>query len=175
MSLIDEAGNDVSDGELGEAIVRSPFVMEGYLDMPEETAEVLRDGWYHTGDIFRKQDGLYYFVDRRSAMIKTGGENVFPTEVESILRDHPSIADCLVAGLPDSKWGEAIAAAVVLEAGKSVDVTELTAYCREHMASYKKPTFYIFLKELPMTASGKPDRKALLELEKSRFIPIEQE
>ena len=175
LKLVDEQGQEVPDGELGEALVSSPFVMEGYLDDPEETAKVLTNGWYRTGDIFQKKNGIYYFVDRRSAMIKTGGENVYPTEVECILRNHPDVMDCAVVGLPDSKWGEAIAAAVVCEPGKTVTPEILTAYCRENVASYKKPVYYLFLPELPMTASGKIDRKALLDGEKYPFRHIKEE
>lgn len=174
MKLVDEDGQEVPDGTPGEALVTSPFIMEGYLDDPEETNAVLIDGWYHTGDIFRKENGIYYFMDRRSAMIKTGGENVYPTEVECILRNHPSIRDCAVVGFPDSKWGEAIAAALVCEPDSTITLEALTEYCRENMASYKKPVFYTFLDELPVTASGKIDRKALLDREKYPFRRIDE-
>lgn len=170
--LVDEEGRDVPPGGQGEVWVSSPFVMLGYLDAPEETAEVLTDGWYHTGDIFRMdENGLMYFVDRLSSMIKTGGENVYPNEVESVLRRHPDVVDCAVAALPDSKWGEAVAAAIVPEKG-GVELKDVIGFARQNLAGYRKPLYYLVLDELPRTASGKIDRRALLNADKYHFTSV---
>lgn len=171
--IVNEDGSDVAPGEAGELIVSASFVMEGYLDDPAETAKVLKDGWYYTGDIFRVDEhGLFYFLDRKSAMIKTGGENVFPSEVESVLRNYPDITDCAVVGLPDPKWGEAIAAAIVTESN-SIDLKEVIKFSKSHLAGYKKPLYYTVLKEMPLTGSGKTDRRALLDTDKYHFISID--
>lgn len=173
LRLVDENGKDVKLGENGEAWVSSPFVMLGYLDAPEETEVVLRDGWYHTGDIFRMdENGLLYFVDRLSAMIKTGGENVFPNEVESVMRRCPGVMDCAVVGMPDPKWEEAVAAAIVPDSG-SIDLKDVVKFARANLAGYRKPLYYSVVDELPKTASGKTDRKQLLDNSKYHFIHID--
>lgn len=171
--LVDENGADAALGEPGELLVSSPFVMEGYLDDPEETARVLVDGWYHTGDVFRMdRRGLMYFMDRKSSMIKTGGENVYPNEVESVLRRHDKVVDCAVVALPDPKWEQAVAAAIV-PAGE-LELSELIDFARQNLAGYKKPQYYLLLDELPRTASGKIDRRALLNSQVYRFKSIKE-
>lgn len=172
--LVDENGCDVPAGQPGELWVSSPFVMYGYLDDPISTAEVLTDGWYHTGDVFRQDErGLYFFLDRISAMIKTGGENVYPNEVESVLRKHPSVMDCAVFSVPDPKWGEAVAAALVPEDG-SIDLRDVHAFAKENLAGYRKPQYYTVLSELPKTASGKTDRRALKESNSCTLTSIKE-
>lgn len=172
--VVGDDGMDVPVGEPGELWVSSPFVMLGYLDEPKETNDVLIDGWYHTGDIFRiDEEGLFYFLDRKSAMIKTGGENVYPTEVESTLRAHPDILDCAVVGLLDYKWGEAVAAAIVPKT-ENLNLNEIIQYSREKLAGFKKPLYYTVLSELPRTASGKIDRGALLNQSEYSFTSIEE-
>ena len=174
MRLVDENGCDVPAGQPGELWVSSPFVMYGYLDDPISTAEVLTDGWYHTGDVFRQDErGLYFFLDRISAMIKTGGENVYPNEVESVLRKHPSVMDCAVFSVPDPKWGEAVAAALVPEDG-SIDLRDVHAFAKENLAGYRKPQYYTVLSELPKTASGKTDRRALKESNSCTLTSIKE-
>lgn len=171
--LIDENGTEVEPGQPGELVVSSPFVMKEYLDDPEETAKVLRGGWYYTGDVFRiDETGLLHFLDRRSAMIKTGGENVYPNEVESVLREHPDIVDCAIIGLPDAKWGEAVAAAIV-PGPHGIDLADVAAFAREKLAGYRKPRYYLLLDSLPRMASAKIDRRALLDGEKYKFISID--
>lgn len=171
--IMGDNGKEMPAGEPGELWVSSPFVMQGYLDDPEETKKVLTDGWYHTGDIFRiDEQGLFYFLDRKSAMIKTGGENVYPNEVESILRAHPDVVDCAVVSLPDCKWGEAVAAAIVPK-GDKLDLNEIVRYSRENLAGFKKPLYYTVLSELPHTASGKIDRRELLNSSKYSFTAID--
>lgn len=169
--LIDENGKDVAQGQPGELIVSSPFVMKEYLDDPVETEKVLIDGWYHTGDVFRiDPNGLLHFLDRKSAMIKTGGENVYPNEVESVLREHPDIVDCAVVGLPDAKWGEAVAAAIV-PGPHGVDLKDVTDFAKSKLAGFRKPRYYLLLDSLPRMASAKIDRRALLDSDKYKFIP----
>ena len=117
--------------------------------------------------------GLFFFLDRKSAMIKTGGENVYPNEVESVLREHPDIVDCAVVGLPDPKWGEAVAAAVVPNSD-SLDLRKVVAYTRQKLAGFKKPLYYTVLPDLPRMGSGKIDRRALLDEAKYRFTGIDE-
>lgn len=172
--IVHDDGTEAAPGEPGELLVSSPFVMLGYLDDPGETGKVLRDGWYSTGDVFRIDErGLFFFLDRKSAMIKTGGENVYPNEVESVLREHPDIVDCAVVGLPDPKWGEAVAAAVVPNSD-SLDLREVVAYTRQKLAGFKKPLYYTVLPDLPRMGSGKIDRRALLDEAKYRFTGIDE-
>ena len=172
LRLIDDAGRDVAPGEAGEVWVSSPFVMLGYLDEPEKTAEVLQNGWYRTGDVFRMDaDGLLYFVDRKSCMIKTGGENVYPVEVESALKRHPAVIDCAVCGHPDPTWEESVAAALILEEGTSME--DICTFAREHLAGFRKPRYYLVVDELPKTASGKVDRRALTDRSRYAFVPAE--
>lgn len=172
--IVDDDGNDVARGEAGELWVSSSFVMEGYLDDPEETAAVMSGGWYKTGDVFRVDErGLFFFLDRKSAMIKPGGENVYPSEVESVLRTHPQLTDCAVIGLPDAKWGEAVAAALVPET-EDFNILSVIDFAKEHLAGFRKPMYYTVLSELPLTASGKIDRRALLDKSKYTFESVEQ-
>lgn len=170
--LVDEDGNDVPRGEEGELWVSSPFVMQGYMDDPEGTAEVLTDGWYHTGDVFYiNEKGLFYFLDRISAMIKTGGENVYPNEVESILRRHEDVLDCAVLALPDAKWEETVAAAIV-PAENGIDLKDVVAFARENLPGYRTPQHYLVVDDLPRTASAKIDRRALKDGSKYHFTNI---
>ena len=140
-------------GEAGEIACRGPAVMSGYWNLPEVTATTLRNGWMHTGDVgYRDQRGFLHIVDRKNDMIVTGGENVYPREVEQILLGHPEVADCTVLGLPDPKWGEVVTAVVV---EPSAPDHELGAYLRERIAAYKVPKRWIRVDELPRNAAGK--------------------
>ena len=171
--LVDEGEHDVPIGEVGELWVQSSFVMLEYLDMPEETAGVMTDGWYHTGDLFyMDENGLLYFVDRKSSMIKSGGENVYPNEVESVIRRHPCVIDCAVVSHPDAKWGEAVAAAIVPAMG--FNLSDIIAFVRNNLAGFRKPLYYLVVENLPVTGSGKTDRKALRDFEKYPFVPVER-
>lgn len=173
VKLVDDEGNTVANGQPGELWCRSPFVMLEYLNDKEETDKVLTDGWYHTGDVFKiDKEGRFFFLDRKSAMIKPGGENVYPAEVESVMRKHPNIVDCAIIGLSDPKWGEAVAAAIVCE--HSVDMNDIISFAKENLAGFRKPLYYAVLSELPMTASGKIDRRALTDGERYTFKSIEE-
>ena len=159
--LLDGDGNEVPDGEPGELCVRGPLVMSGYLNKPEETAQALRGGWLHTGDIaIRDPDGFLRLVDRAKDLVITGGFNVYPRVVEDVLEDHPAVATASVFGIPDDYWGEILVAAVVLR-DKSIDVSELIAYVRRRKGPVQTPKRVEILDRIPLTAVGKPDKKAL--------------
>jgi len=160
--LLDEENREVPRGEVGELCVRGPLVMSGYWKRPDLTEEVFRGGWLHTGDMARKdQDGFYHLVDRKRDLIISGGFNVFPGEVEKVLTEHPAVSAAAVIGVPDEKWGEAVKAAVVLREGHSVAAEELVRFVRERKGPVNSPKSIDFLTELPVTALGKPDKKAL--------------
>jgi acyl-CoA synthetase (AMP-forming)/AMP-acid ligase II len=149
------------DGEtIGELVISSPSLMSGYWRRPEATAEALRDGWYHTGDLGTiDRDGYVTISDRRTDLIVSGGMNVYPSEVEQCLASMGGIEDVAVIGLPHDRWGQAVVAAVIADQG--VTEADVIAYCRTHLASYKKPSRVIFLSELPRTASLKIARATL--------------
>lgn len=156
-------GNDVPRGHLGEFWVRSGQMMSGYWNQPEATAAAITaDGWLKTGDAGHVDEGGFFFItDRIKDMVISGGENVYPAEVERVLQHHPAVADVAVFGVPHEKWGETLRAAVVLKPGQQVSEDELIAYCREHLAGYKRPTQVGFLTALPRNASGKVLKKDL--------------
>lgn len=159
--VVNELGEEVSPGDVGELIVRGPNVMAGYYKMPEETAATIRDGWLYTGDLARMDDeGYFYIVDRKKDMILVGGYNVYPREVEEVLYKHPDIVEVVVLGVPDPNFGEAVRCYVV---SKNPELTEaqLIDYCSEHLAKYKVPRAIEFLEELPKNTTGKILRRAL--------------
>jgi long-chain acyl-CoA synthetase len=165
LRLLDDAGNDVPQGEVGELAVSSPYLFAGYLNLPEQTARVTRGDWVVTGDLARFDDeGYVYLVDRKNDMIISGGENVYPREVEEILLAQPAVAECAVAGLPHEYWGEQVTAFVVLRAGMNATAEELTAACREKLSRYKVPKEIRFVDKLPRNTMGKVLRRALREL-----------
>jgi acyl-CoA synthetase (AMP-forming)/AMP-acid ligase II len=162
LRLVDDAGNDVRPGEVGEIIVRSTNNMAGYWRLPEETANTLVDGWVHTGDMARRDaEGYVYLVDRKKDVIITGAFNVYPKEVEDVLYKHAAVAQCAVVGVPDEEWGEAIKAFVVLRPGETASTDELIRLCRDNLASYKKPRHVEFVDALPLSPVGKIMRRAL--------------
>lgn len=165
MRIVDQNMHDLTDGTPGEALVRSPMLLREYINLPEKNKEAFaEDGWFRTGDmLYRTQEGYYFLVDRIKDMIKSGGENVFAQEVESILRDLPGIYDCAVIGIPDPEMGEGVAAAIVTEDGQPLDAEVFLEQCREKMASYRKPRFWMFLDELPTNSIGKVQKSVLRE------------
>jgi acyl-CoA synthetase (AMP-forming)/AMP-acid ligase II len=147
-------------GEVGELLLSGPSMMAGYANLPEATAEALRGGMLHTGDLVRADaDGYLYFAGRVKDMIKTGGENVYPAEVEKVLLAHPRVADVAVVGVPDRRWGEAVKAFVV--AREPVGTEELDAHCRERLGGFKRPRSYAFVTVIPRNHSGKVVRREL--------------
>ena len=160
--VVDELGNEVPVGEVGELIVRGPNVMKGYYKMPEETAAALRDGWLYTGDLARRdEDGYFYIVDRKKDLVIVGGYNVYPREVEEVLFEHRDVVEAAVIGVPDLDFGEAVHAFVVLKDGVKEDVESLQSYCSKRLAKYKVPKHIEFLSELPKNTTGKILRRSL--------------
>lgn len=159
--VVNELGEEVPTGEVGELIVRGPNVMRGYYKMPEETAATIRNEWLYTGDLARMdEDGYFYIVDRKKDLIIVGGYNVYPREVEEVIYNHPDVVEVAVLGVPDPEHGEAVNAYVV---SKNPELTEqqLIDYCKEHLAKYKLPSTIGFLEELPKNTTGKILRRAL--------------
>lgn len=164
--LLDTQGNEVADGEVGELYSRTPYVFDGYWQNPEKTAEAFQGEWCSVGDLARRDaDGYLYLVDRKSNMIISGGENIYPSEVESVLAAHPSVRDVAVVGVPHEKWGETVLAVVVLHDGASADETPLLEWCRGRIAGYKRPQAVRFIdeQEMPRTATGKILHRVLRE------------
>jgi long-chain acyl-CoA synthetase len=160
--VVNEMGEEVAPGEVGELVVRGPNVMKGYYKMPEETAHAIRDNWLYTGDLARMDDeGYFYIVDRKKDMIIVGGYNVYPREVEEVLYSHENVVEVAVVGVPDPELGEAVKCFVVTN--KEVAEVELLAYCAERLAKYKVPSSIEFLEELPKNTTGKILRRALKE------------
>ncbi|MGE5145228.1 MAG: AMP-binding protein, partial [Candidatus Eiseniibacteriota bacterium] len=159
-------GRDVAAGEAGELLIRGANVTPGYWNRPDATAETLdADGWLHTGDVARVDaDGYVYIVDRIKDMYISGGENVYPAEVENVLAGHPDVLEASVIGVPDERWGEVGCAYVIPRPGRAVDDAALRVYCREHLAGYKVPKSFVVVDDLPRTPAGKV-RKHVLRAE----------
>jgi len=162
VKIVDELGRELGPNEVGEIIVRGANTMEGYYKDPEKTADALRDGWLWTHDLGRKdEDGFLYVVERKNDMIKSGGENIYPKEIEDILYRHEKIAEAAVFGVPDPVWGQNVYAAVVLEKDREMSEEEVISFCKENLASFKKPKRVIFKDTLPRSPVGKILRKNL--------------
>jgi long-chain acyl-CoA synthetase len=161
--VVDDDGHDVPTGTVGEVVCGGPKVMAGYWRKPQATDAVLKTGWYHTGDMGRLDgQGYLTLVDRKKDMIITGGENVYSSEVESVLSLHPAVAEAAVIGIPDAKWGEAVTAIVVPRAGTTLTPPDLIEYCRGKIADYKVPKSVVFRSEpLPKTGPGKIAKRVL--------------
>jgi acyl-CoA synthetase (AMP-forming)/AMP-acid ligase II len=154
--IVDEMDREMPRGEVGELAVRGEAMTVGYWNLPDETAKLLKGGWLHTGDYARQdKDGFIYIVDRKNDMIISGGKNIYPREVEEVLYTHPSVLEATVIGVPDSHWGESVKAIVVLKPGMTATAGELIAFCKENMASYKKPSTVEFHEALPKSPTGK--------------------
>jgi fatty-acyl-CoA synthase len=162
VKIIDEQGDEVEPGVVGELIVRSPFVCRGYWKQPDATAAALRDGWWHTGDLARTDsDNFLWIAGRKKDMIISGAENIYPVEIEAVISTLRGVADVAVVGAPDREWGEAITAFVVRSSGSNVDEARILAHCRTNLASYKKPRRIFFVEDLPRTANGKVSKDQL--------------
>jgi long-chain acyl-CoA synthetase len=156
MRVVDDAGQELPTGEVGEIVVRGHNVMKGYLNRPDATDEVLTDGWLHTGDLARvDEDGYFFIVDRKKDMIIRGGYNVYPREVEEVLYEHPAVLQAAVVGIPDEALGEEVAAAIVLRPGADAGADDIRAFVKERVAAYKYPRRIWFTDELPMGSTGK--------------------
>ncbi len=164
IKLLDADGREVPDGEVGELYHRTAYAFVGYWKNPEKTAECFRGDWCSVGDMaWRDADGFIHLVDRKSNMIISGGENIYPSEVEAVLAAHPAVHDVAVVGVPDPTWGEAVQAVIVVRAGQTVSQPMLEAWCRERMAGFKRPRSYAFIDDaqMPRTATGKIQHRLL--------------
>ncbi|WP_315777835.1 MULTISPECIES: AMP-binding protein [unclassified Bradyrhizobium] len=162
VKILDDDDREVAQGEAGEICVRAPHVMAEYWKRPDTTAETLKNGWLHTGDIARRDErGYMYILDRKKDMIVSGGFNIFPREIEDLLTQHADVAMCAVVGVPHDKWGEAVTAIVVPRAGAQLDAAELIELVKARKGSAHAPKSISFVKELPMTGVGKVDKKVL--------------
>jgi fatty-acyl-CoA synthase len=162
--IVDNDGREVPPGATGEVIVRGPNVLYEYWGNSHATAEALRDGWYHTGDLgTRDADGYFYIHDRKKNMIISGGENIYPAEVERVLHDHPCVAECAVIGRPDPKWQEVPVAYIVCRKNTTIGAEELRNYVGQHLARFKIPREIVFVDSLPRTALGKVQHFMLRE------------
>nr|WP_070960455.1 long-chain-fatty-acid--CoA ligase [Hyphomonas sp. Mor2] len=161
---VDENGDAVPTGEVGEIVIQSDFVMKGYWNRPEATEDAIRNGFFHTGDAgYFDEDGFLFIHDRVKDMIVSGGENVYPAEVENAIFGHPDVADVAVIGIPDEKWGEAVKAIVVAKEGSDPSPDSIIAWARERIAGYKCPKSVDYIAEMPRNPSGKILRKDLRE------------
>lgn len=161
---VNDTGEIVAPGEIGHLLIRGPHVFGGYWNRPEATAETIVDGWLRTGDLARRdEDGDHYIVGRLKDMIKSGGENIYPVEVEDVMHSHPAVAEAALIPVPHPKWGEVGRAVVVLKPGASLGREELEDWLREQMAHYKVPKSVVFVDALPKTPANKVDKQKLVE------------
>ena len=166
IKLLNAQGDEVPDGQVGELYSRTAYVFSGYWKSPEKTSQAFHGAWCSVGDMARRDEhGYIHLVDRKSNMIISGGENIYPSEVETVLAAHPAVQDVAVIGVPDAKWGEAVQAVVVPRAGQQPSERELLDWCRERIAGYKRPRSVLFVaeREMPRTATGKIQHRALRE------------
>ncbi len=164
MRIVDAEDKTLGPGETGEVVIRGHHVMKGYYKRPDATAQAIRNGWFHSGDLGRiDEDGYFYIVDRLKEMIIRGGFNVYPREVEEYLLTHPKISLCAVLGVPDARLGEEVKAYIVLKEGQQATVEEITAFAKAGLADYKYPRLIEFRTSLPMTATGKILKRELAE------------
>ena len=162
--VVDDDDNDVPMGEVGEAIYRGPTVMKEYYKDPEATAQAMRGGWFHSGDLVRQdEEGYIYIVDRKADMLISGAENIYPAEIEEVLYRHPKVLECAVIGVHDEEWGESVKAVVVCKQGEEMTKEEVVEFCKEHLGSFKKPKSVDFVDSLPRNAAGKVLKTVLRE------------
>jgi fatty-acyl-CoA synthase len=162
--VVDDEGRDVEPGEKGEVLLHAPNTMKGYWNRPEDTAEALKDGWLHTGDVATMdEDGYLYIMDRKKDMIISGGENIYPAEIEDALLRHPKVADVAVIGYPDEKWGEAVKAIMVVKKGEELKERELIDWCQGEIGRFKIPKKVVFTDAIPRTPTGKILKRILRE------------
>lgn len=165
--LVDDYDRPVPRGETGEIVLKGPMVFRGYWNLPEDTDYTFRDGWHHTGDMGRfDEDGFLWYAGRKAEkeLIKPGGENVYPAEVEKVILQHPAVEKVVVIGVPDPKWKEGIKAVCQLREGEGIEARELIDFVGERIARYKKPQYVTFVKELPLLEDGSPDRAGVRDL-----------
>jgi fatty-acyl-CoA synthase len=171
--ILKEDGSETGEDEVGELVIQGNHAFSYYWKNKNATDEALRDGWLFTGDLAKRdKDGYYYIVGRKKEMIITGGENVYPLEIEHWLCSHPSIREAAVVGIPDEKWGEVVTAFIVPEEGPALSDGEVKKYCREKLGSYKVPKNIYFVSQMPKTHVGKIDKKLLKEMARNNQRPV---
>ena len=154
--IVDNEMNDVPVGEVGEIVYQGPTTMKEYYKNEEATEEAFKGGWFHSGDLVRMdEEGYIYVVDRKKDLIISGGENIYPKELEDVLYSHPDILEAAVVGIPDPKWGETVKAYIVLKSGRQMTEEQVIQFCQSSIASYKKPRTIEFMESLPRNAAGK--------------------
>ena len=164
VKIFNTSDRELPPGEMGEIAVRGEVVMKGYWKNPEATAETLRGGWLHTGDLgIMDERGYVYILDRAKDMIISGGENIYSREIEDTIVKHPAVYEVAVIGVPDEKWGEAIKAVVSLRPGQKATAEEIIDFCKQHLASYKKPKSVDFIDAIPKNPYGKVLKRELRE------------
>ncbi|HEV7679682.1 MAG TPA: AMP-binding protein [Candidatus Dormibacteraeota bacterium] len=164
LRVVDAEGNDLPPGEVGELLIRAPQVMRGYHNREADTGAAIQDGWFHSGDAAALDaEGYIYIRDRIKDMIVTGGENVYPIEVESVIAEHPAVADVAVIGVPDHRWGETVKAVVVLRPGAVATEDDLVEFCKPRLAGFKRPTSVEFVESIPRNPTGKILKRELRE------------
>jgi acyl-CoA synthetase (AMP-forming)/AMP-acid ligase II len=162
--VVDEEGKDVEPEVKGEVLLRAPNIMKGYWNRPQDTAATIKDGWLYTGDIGKMdQEGFLYILDRKKDMIISGGENIYPAEIEDYLLRHPKIADAGVIGYAHEKWGEAVKAVVVVKPGETLTEKELIEWCQGKIGRFKIPKSVVFTDTIPRTPTGKILKRVLRE------------
>jgi fatty-acyl-CoA synthase len=165
--IVDEAGTDVGQGEIGELLIKGPNITPGYWNKPQATAAAFTDGWLHTGDAARLDDeGFVYIVDRWKDMYISGGENVYPAEIENVLFQLPQVADAAIIGVPNERWGEVGMAIIVRKAGRALEEGEIIRHCLGKLAKFKVPQSVAFVDVLPRNATGKVLKREL----RTRFV-----
>ena len=165
LKVVDDDDQELGPGIPGEVVTRGPHVMKEYLNLPEETEKAFKNGWFHTGDIARvDEEGFITIVDRKHDVIISGAENIYPKEIENVLHSHPKIKEAAVFGIPDEKWGESVCAAVILKENESLTEEDIITYCKENLASYKKPRKVKFYGSLPRNSLGKVQKGELKKM-----------
>ncbi len=173
VQIVDKEGYPVGPGETGEMRVRGPILMSGYWNKPDQTKEVMRDGWFYTGDLATIDDeGFMYIIEREKDMYISGGENIYPTEIEKLLLTNPKIFDAGVYGVPDEKWGEVGKASIILKEGVKMTAEEVLQFLQGNIGKFKIPKYIEFVDGIPRTASGKIRRYQLIERFKREEIPV---
>jgi long-chain acyl-CoA synthetase len=164
IKIFDDQDKEVGIGEVGEIVIRGSNVMLGYYKNEQATAETLRSGWLHTGDLGKvDSEGYFYIVGRKKEMIIRGGENIYPKEIEEVLYLNSNIQEAAVVGLPDNIWGEEVVAAIILKDGVNIDSDGIISFCKTHLADYKCPRKVFFCSSFPKTATGKVQKNKLVE------------
>jgi acyl-CoA synthetase (AMP-forming)/AMP-acid ligase II len=162
LKIVAYDGSELPSGQVGEIVVRAPHVMQGYWNRPEATAETLRDGWLYTGDLgYLDDEGFIYVVDRKKDMLISGGENVYPAEIERVIREIPGIGDISIIGIPDDTWGQVPKAFIEIQPGIPIEAQAVIDHCRTQLAGYKVPRQVEFIEQLPRTPSGKVLKRKL--------------